>query len=385
MNNNIYYGKQSVNRNDVNRVVNTLNNNLLTQGPEVINFENILKKYFNAKYANVVSNGTAALHLATLSLKLKKNDYLVTSPISFVASANCGIYAGCKVDFVDIDSKTYNLDPNLLEKKLKKNKKIKAVVVVDYAGQPADWDAFLFLKKKYGFYLINDNCHALGASYKNRKDYALRYSDIVTQSFHPVKAITTGEGGAIITNNKNISDFILIHRNHGIKRSAMLAKKYGSWFYQLDSIGFNYRLSDINCSLGISQFNRVNTFIKKRKIIAEKYFELFRNFPNVTLPYINSKVTHAFHLFPLLIKFSKININKKNFFKNLSKNNIFLQVHYIPIHLQPYYKKNFGFKIGDFPNAEGFYKEEVSLPIYYDLNQNQQLKVINVIKKSIKK
>ena len=385
MNNNIYYGKQSVNRNDINRVVNTLSNNLLTQGPEVINFENILKKYFNAKYANVVSNGTAALHLATLSLKLKKNDYLVTSPISFVASANCGIYAGCKVDFVDIDSKTYNLDPNLLEKKLKKNKKIKVVVVVDYAGQPADWDAFLFLKKKYEFYLINDNCHALGASYKNQKDYALRYSDIVTQSFHPVKAITTGEGGAIITNNKNISDFILVHRNHGIKRSAILAKKKGNWFYQLDTIGFNYRLSDINCSLGISQFNRVNTFIKKRKNIAEKYFELFRNFPNVTLPYIDSKVTHAFHLFPLLIKFSKININKIKFFKNLSKNNIFLQVHYIPIHLQPYYKKNFGFKIGDFPYAEKFYKEEVSLPIYYDLKDYQQTRVINVIKKIIQK
>lgn len=381
MNSNIYYGKQSINRNDVNRVVNTLNNNLLTQGPEVINFENVLKKYFNAKYANVVSNGTAALHLATLSLKLKKNDYLVTSPISFVASANCGIYAGCKVDFVDIDSKTYNLDPNLLEKKLKKNKKIKAVVVVDYAGQPADWDAFLFLKKKYGFYLINDNCHALGASYKNRKDYALKYSDIVTQSFHPVKAITTAEGGAIITNNKNISEFISIHRNHGIQRNAFLSKKYGSWFYQLNSIGFNYRLSDINCSLGISQFKRIDTFIKKRQSIAKKYFKAFHNFPNIILPYIDPKVTPAFHLFPLLIKFNKINISKNSFFTILSKNKIFLQVHYIPIHLQPYYKKNFGFKLGDFPKSEQFYKQEVSLPIYFSLKKFEQLKVIQLIKK----
>lgn len=381
MNNNIYYGKQYIDRSDVNRVAKTLNSNFITQGAEVKNFENILKKYFNAKYVNVVSNGTAALHLATLSLKLEKSDYLVTSPISFVASANCGIYAGCKVDFVDIDSKTYNLDPNLLEKKLKKNKKIKVVVVVDYAGQPADWDAFLFLKKKYGFYLINDNCHALGASYKNRKDYALKYSDIVTQSFHPVKAITTGEGGAIITNDKNISKFISIHRNHGINRNAFLSKKYGNWFYQLNSIGFNYRLSDINCSLGISQFKRINTFIKKRRLIAKKYFEAFYNFPNVTLPYIDPKITHSFHLFPLLIKFNKININKSSFFKILFKNNIFLQVHYIPIHLQPYYKKNFGFKLGDFPKSEQFYRQEVSLPIYFSLKNFEQLRVIQLIKK----
>jgi UDP-4-amino-4,6-dideoxy-N-acetyl-beta-L-altrosamine transaminase len=379
--NRISYAKQDINSDDIKVVNSVLKSRFLTTGPKIIEFEKKISNFFGPKHTIAISSATAALHISCLSLGLKKNDYLWTTPISFVASANCALYCGAKVDFVDIDSKTYNLDPNLLEKKLKKNKKIKAVVVVDYAGQPADWDAFLFLKKKYGFYLINDNCHALGASYKNRKDYALKYSDIVTQSFHPVKAITTGEGGAIITNDKNISEFISIHRNHGINRNAFLSKKYGNWFYQLNSIGFNYRLSDINCSLGISQFKRINTFIKKRRFIAKKYFEAFYNFPNVTLPYIDPKITHAFHLFPLLIKFNKININKNSFFKILFKNNIFLQVHYIPIHLQHYYKKNFGFKLGDFPKSEQFYRQEVSLPIYFSLKNFEQLRVIQLIKK----
>jgi len=374
----INYGSHYINNADILAVAKALRQTKITQGTNVELFEEKLKSFFNSKYSSVVSNGTAALHLAMLSLNLSNKDKVVTSPISFLASANCVEYVGAQVDFCDIDRDTYSIDPNYLEHKLKKDKKIKAVIVVDYAGHPADWASFLYLKKKYNIILINDNCHALGSKMNNDSSYALKYADIVTQSFHPVKNITTGEGGAIMTNNQTIFNKIKLLRNHGMEKDSSGSR--GMWHYSMNTLGYNYRLSDINCALGISQFKKLEKFISKKRDIADSYRK-YLPLENVKLPIERKNFYHAYHLYPILIDFKKINKNKKYFFKEMSKSKIFLQVHYIPIHLQNYYKKKYGFKKGDFTNSENFYEQEVSLPIYYGLKKNEQIKVINKIKR----
>jgi dTDP-4-amino-4,6-dideoxygalactose transaminase len=321
-----------------------------------------------------VSNGTAALHLTMLSLNLSHNDKIITSPISFLASANCVEYVGAKVDFCDIDQNTYTIDPNHLEDKLKKDKKIKAVIVVDYAGHPADWASFLYLKRKYNITLINDNCHALGSKINNDPSYALKYADIVTQSFHPVKNITTGEGGAVITNNSLIASKIALLRNHG-----MTKRNDNPWQYSMGQLGYNYRLPDINCALGISQLSKLNIFINKRRKVASIYNKNLL-IECIKLPEEKKNIFHSYHLYPIQINFKILNIDKKTFFKKMLKQNINLQVHYIPIHLQNYYRRKYGFKKGDFTIAENFYKNEVSLPIYFTLTEKEQYRVINLIK-----
>ena len=379
----ISYGKQSIDKNDIKMVTKTLKNNFLTQGPNILKFEKKLEKYFSCKHACAVSSGTAALHLVSLSLDLKKTDIVLASPIGFLATTNSVIYAGANVDFVDIENKTFNLDPNKLEDKIiklkKKNKKIKAAYVTDYAGHPADWKSLNFLSKKYTFFLINDNCHSLGAKYNKSKDYALKYADVVTLSFHPVKIITTGEGGAVLTNNQHIYNKINVFRNHGIFRNKKKQNNKGLWFYEMKNLGFNYRLTDFQCSLGISQIKKIDKFVKRRQEIAKRYDNHFRINKNLTLPIVEKNVSHAYHLYPLQINFKRCKISKINFFKEFYKKGIKLQVHYIPIHLQPYYKKKFKFKKGDFPLSEKFYEKEVSLPVYYDLKNNQIDKISRMV------
>ena len=379
----INYGKHFIDKSDIRHVANTLNSEWLTQGPKVKTFEDNLKKFLGSKYSLVVNSGTAALHLACISIGLKKNDIVLTTPITFLSSINSALYLNAKPVFIDINPKNYCLDLDKLSKKLeelkRKKKKVKALIVTDYAGQMCDWKKIKELSKKYKFYTINDNCHSLGSKYKNDQRYAVKFADVVTHSFHPVKVITTGEGGCLSTNNPDIYKKVLELRSHGVIRTKELKKKYGNWYYSMNRLGYNYRMPDINASLGISQLKKIKKFIKKRKSIAKEYFYGFRNNKNIILPFIDNFCDHSFHLFPIQIKFKNLKLSKKTFFNLMLKRNINLQVHYIPIHLQKYYKGRFNFPKNFLPEAEKFYSNAVSLPIYYSLDKQKVYKIIDHI------
>ena len=382
----INYGRQYIDSNDIRAVTKILKRSLITQGPEIEKFENALKLKFGAKYCTAVSNGTAALHLAGLALRWKKGDIILTTPISFLATANCILYSGATPDFVDIDDFTYNIDVSKLEDKIlhldSQSKKVVAVVVTDYAGNPSDWEALQFISKKYKLQLINDNCHAMGASFKNDTQYAIKYADIVTQSYHPVKHITTGEGGAVFTKDKKIDQRVRRLRTHGvINKSKLKNSSYGPWYYEMHELGYNYRITDFQCALGLNQLKNLNKFLKRRREIAKIYNIELNNENIFTIPKVKENCSHAYHLYPLQINFDRLKISKKELFKKFSKKKINLQVHYIPIHLQPFYRKNYGFRFGDFPVAEKFYEKEVSLPIYFSLKNNQVYKIIKFLKK----
>lgn len=377
----ISYAKHTINTDDIISVKKVLLSSNLTQGLEVNKFENNLKKYFSAKYACVTSSGTAALHLVALAYGWKKGDIIITTPMSFVATANCIEYTGAKPYFIDIEAETGNISPLNLEKALKKlnkeKKKVKAAICVDYAGNICDWKNLKKISRKYKINLINDNCHAIGSRLEGDQGYALKYADAVTHSYHPAKNITTGEGGAVLTNNKKIYKKIFNYRTHGIKK--LVNDK--PWYYEMKNLGFNYRLTDFQSALGSSQLKKLNLFIKKRNLIAAKYNKNFRNLKNIKIPIQNKNVTHSYHLYSLLIDFKKIGKSKEKFFKQMKKNGFQLQVHYIPIHYQPFYKKKYKFKNGDFPNAENFYKRQVSLPIHPSLKKKDQSKIIRILLK----
>jgi UDP-4-amino-4,6-dideoxy-N-acetyl-beta-L-altrosamine transaminase len=375
------YGRQFIDNDDIKAVSEVLKSDWLTQGPKIKEFEDALSEKFKSKFVSVVSNGTAALHLAALALAWKRDDIVITSPITFLASANCILYVHATPDFVDIDPVSYTIDVNKLEDKLKsyrlKDKKVKAVIGVDYAGHPCNWTALRSLADKYSFQLVNDACHALGATYKGDIGYAVKYADLVSFSFHPVKHITTGEGGAILTNNEMLDEKIKILRTHGTTKDGKLMEKNdGPWYHEMIELGFNYRITDFQCALGISQLKRLDFFFKRRRQIAEYYNKNLINKDLFILPCEVNDVRHAYHLYPLQIKFDKIGYSKKDLFEKLNQKNIKAQVHYIPVHLQPYYKKHYGFKIGDFPVAEEFYSREVSIPIYPSL-ENEDLRYIS--------
>ena len=381
----INYGRHFIDKKDLKSVAETLKSDWLTQGPKVKIFENKIKKFLGCKFTLAVNSGTAALHLACISLGLKKGDLVLSTPITFLSSVNAALYLNAKPIFIDIDKKNYCLDLNKLERKLielkKLKKKIKVLIVTDYAGQMSDWKKIKSLSKKYNFKTINDNCHSLGSKYHKDQKYAVKFADVVTHSFHPVKLITTGEGGCLSTNNKKIYEKIFELRSHGVVRSEFLKKKYGSWFYSMEKLGFNYRMPDINASLGISQLQKINKFLRKRKKIAKLYYKGFSKNNNITLPFIERYCDHSFHLFPIQIDFKKISMNKKKFFKLMLEKNINLQVHYIPVYLQKYYRNRFKYKSNLCPVAERFYKNTFSLPIYFSLKKEQVFKTINHINK----
>tara|TARA_A100000164_G_C21920321_1_gene780331 strand:- start:363 stop:1523 length:1161 start_codon:yes stop_codon:yes gene_type:complete len=380
----INYGKQYLDKKDISAVVSVLKSDWLTQGPKVKEFENSLKNFFGAKYCSVVSNGTAALHLAVKAMGWKKGDYIFTTPNSFLATSNSILYVGAKPIFIDIDPLTFNINVKKLEEKIKINKKkgrrLAGIIATDYAGQPCDWKSLKIIGRKYGLKLINDNCHAIGASFYKNKKYACKYADVVTQSYHPVKNLTTGEGGSILTNHKAIDKKVKLLRSHGVIKK----KNKSPWSYEMHDLGFNYRLSDMSCALGLSQLNKVNKFVRKKQKIAQIYDKAFQNIKNIKIPLIKKNIQHSYHLYPLRIEFDKFKISKESFFRTLRKKNINLQVHYIPIFLQPFYKKNFKFNINDLKNSIRFYKEEISLPIYYSLKRKEIDYVINQIKKILK-
>lgn len=372
----ISYGKQTIERDDIEEVIKILEGDWLTQGPKVDGFEQDLKTRFGTEHCCAVVNGTAALHLAGMALRWQPGDVIITSPLTFLASANCVVYSGATPDFVDIDPDTYTIDVNKLEDKISSYRKqgirIKAVIAVDFAGHPCDWKALKTLADKYQFRLVNDNCHALGAEYLGDDQYAGKYADLVVQSYHPVKHITTGEGGAALTNDCQLDEKIRILRTHGITKDPhQLLKNDGSWYHEMHEIGFNYRITDMQCALGSNQLKKLDRFVSKRRQIAAHYNDGFGGDDRYVTPAVSKGTNHAYHLYPLQIKFDSLGISKKQMFAELNTRGINPQVHYIPIHLQPYYKKAYGFRSGDFPHAEAFYHNEVSIPIFPLLSESE--------------
>ena len=384
----ISYGKPFIDQSDIDAVVKVLKGDWLTQGPAVESFENDLKNYFGARHACAVANGTAALHLTGLALEWEPDDIVITSPITFLATANCIVYVGATPDFADIDPVTYTIDPNMLEEKIKahqlKGKKVKAVIGVDYAGHPCDWKSLREIADKNELQLVNDNCHALGASYLGDKQYAVKYADVVIQSYHPVKHITTGEGGSILTNDSTIYEKVRRLRNHGItKDSDQLENNDGPWYYEMYEVGFNYRITDFQCALGSSQLQKLDQFVQRRREIAGKYNESFSNNDMLLIPETHSSTNHAYHLYPLQIDFEKLPFTTPQFFENMKQAGIRLQVHYIPIHTQPFYKNKYGFELGDFPMSEQFYDRAISIPLYPSLTDVEVEKVVTDITKFV--
>ena len=382
----IPYGKQDINQNDIKSVIKVLKSDFLTQGPEVPIFEKKISEYCNVKFTIAVNSATSALHIACLALGLKSGDRLWTSPNSFVASANCGLYCGAKVDFVDIDSKTYNLCSKKLKEKLiiakKENKLPKILILVHFAGQPCDMKEIKMLSKKYGFKIIEDASHAIGSKYLNKIVGSCQYSNITIFSFHPVKIITTAEGGVATTNDKKLFDKMQLYRAHVITRDPKKITKSSrdNRKYEQIDLGFNYRMTDIQAALGISQICRLDNFIKKRHILKKRYDKLLKNLP-ILLPYLSYKNYSALHLYPIQIDKTKTDLSRENLYNKLRKKNIGVNIHYIPIHTHPYYLK-MGFKFGDFPVAENYYKNTISLPLFSSMSfkqQNQVVKCLNDI------
>ena len=380
----ITYGRQFIDSKDIQAVTKALKSKLITQGPTILKFENSLKLKLGFKYAIALSSGTAALHLIGLAMGWKKGDVILTTPISFLATSNAIVYSGATPEFVDFENTFFNIDTQKLEKKIKdlkkKRKKIRAIICTDFAGHPCDWPTLKYLSNKYKLKLINDNCHSIGASINGDNKYSSKYSDCASLSFHPVKGITTGEGGAVLTNDKEIYEKIKMLRSHGVDRK----KSYEPWKYDMKFLGFNYRITDFQCALGLSQLKKLNKFILKRKKIAKIYDKEFKNIKNISIPKVKNSVSHAYHLYPLKINFKKFNISKTVFFKKMKRRKILLQVHYIPIYLQSFYKKKFKYNLNDLKVSKEFYDHEVSLPIYYDLKVYEQKKVINSIKNILK-
>ena len=383
----IPYGKQDISMQDIEAVIDVLKSDFLTQGPKVPEFEEILSSYTGSKFALAVNSATSALHIACMALELGEGDILWTSPITFVASANAGFYCGAKVDFVDIDPLTYNMCPKKLEKKLKdaaaNNCLPKVLIPVHLCGQPCDMSLIKNLCDKYNVKIIEDASHAIGASYENRPVGNCRYSDITVFSFHPVKIITTAEGGAALTNDSELAKKMALHRSHGITRDQdqMVEPSHGGWYYEQIALGYNYRMSDIQAALGISQMSRLDEFVEKRHEIANRYNH-YLNGLNVEVPSNLANAYSAFHLYVIRLKLDKIQLTHKEVFGDLRANKIAVNLHYIPVHMQPFYR-NMGFKCGDFPSSEDYYKDAISLPIYPGLSESNQKKVVDVLASSL--
>jgi len=381
----IPYGKQDINQDDINSIIGVLKSDFLTQGSQVPLFEKKVSDYCDAEYAVAVNSATSALHIACLALDLGRGDRLWTSTNSFVASANCGLYCGSKIDFVDIDPLTYNLSVIELEKKLiqakQEDKLPKIVIPVHFAGQSCDMKKIYSLSKEYGFRIIEDASHAIGGKYLNKPIGSCQYSDITVFSFHPVKIITTAEGGLSTTNSKDISDKMQLYRSHGITREKDLMTRDpdGSWYYQQVALGFNYRMTEIQAALGVSQMKRLDEFVAKRHILQERYDSLLGNLP-ITIPFQDKNSYSALHLYPIQIDLKKVDKSRKQVFNELRENGIGVNVHYIPIHTQPYYLQS-GFQEGDFPNSESYYNRVISIPLFHGMTIEQQDKVVDALKR----
>jgi UDP-4-amino-4,6-dideoxy-N-acetyl-beta-L-altrosamine transaminase len=384
----IPYGKQDLTQQDIDAVVDVLKSDFLTQGPKVPEFEKVLSDYTGAQHALVVNSATSALHIACMALGLGEGDYLWTTPVTFVASANCGLYCGAKVDFVDIDPATYNISIDALTLKLEsaKSKGVlpKVLVAVHLCGQSCDMAAIHHLALKYGFKVIEDASHAIGGKYNDNPIGSCKFSDITVFSFHPVKIVTTAEGGAVLTNQDDLAQKMALLRSHGVTRDPQLMteESHGAWYYQQVDLGFNYRMTELQAALGISQMTRLKTFTEARHILARRYDQLLENLPVIT-PFQLESSYSGLHLYVIRLELDKINLSHKQVFDLLRDRGIGVNLHYIPIHLQPYYRA-MGFQKGDFPEAERYYTEAISLPMFHSMTLEQQDIVVKVLKDILK-
>ena len=387
----IPYGKQTISEADIAAVVRVLQSDYLTQGSQVPAFEGSLKTYCGAEHAIAVCNATAALHIACQALGLQQGDIVWTSPITFVASANCALYCGATVDFVDIDPQTLNLSIPALEAKLRQAQVSgclpKIVVPVHLCGEPCDMAALHQLAQQYGFKIIEDASHAIGASYHGGKVGSCQYSDITVFSFHPVKIITTAEGGACLTNNAEIANKLAQLRSHGITRNLdeMTHEPDGAWYYQQIELGYNYRMTELQAALGVSQMTRLDEFVARRHALAARYDKLLADLPLI-LPYRNPANQSALHLYPIQIQPENMQPEsgktRQQIFNYLRAHGIGVNVHYIPVHTQPYYRQRFGFAQGDFPAAEAYYAHAITLPLYFSLSEEAQDSVVATLQQA---
>ena len=380
----IPYGKQNINQADIDSVIDVLQSDFLTQGPQVPLFEEKVSDYCDSKFGVAVNSASSALHIACLALGLERGDWLWTSPNTFVASSNCALHCGAQVDFVDIDPRTFNMSVECLAEKLvlaeKEGKLPKIVMPVHMCGQSCDMAGIHELSQKYGFKIIEDASHAIGGKYKNKAIGSCHYSDISVFSFHPVKIITTGEGGMALTNNPELADRMQRYRCHGITSDASRMQPRPAkeiWNYQQIDLGFNYRMTDIHAALGLSQMNRLDKFVAKRHAIASEYEELLSNLP-VTTPWQHPDSYSAFHLYIIRLKLDQISKTQRDVFSELYTAGIGVNLHYIPVYRQPYYEQ-LGFKAGYCPEAERYYAEVLSLPLYFGLTKLQQDQVVNAL------
>jgi len=373
------YGHQYIDKEDIQAVESVLKSDWLTQGPEVMEFEKNVVERVGAKYAVATSSGTAALHTACFAAQIGKGDEAITTPITFVASSNCVLYRGGSPVFADIKMDTYNIDPEDIKRKITKN--TKAIIPVDYTGQPADLDEIKEIAEKHSLIVIEDASHALGATYKGRKVGSI--SDMTVFSFHPVKLITTGEGGMVVTNNKEFYDRMKMFVTHGItKEKDKLFDYQGPWYYEMQYLGYNYRLTNVQCALGISQLKKLDKFIKRRREIVSMYNKGLKDIEEIILPFKKPDVKSSWHLYMIRLKLDKLKVSRRQVFEALRAENIGVHVHYIPVYLQPFYQK-LGYKRGLCPNAERYYEEAITAPIFPAMADEDVKDVIKAIKKVI--
>lgn len=372
----IPYGRQEISQADIDAVIEVLQSDWLTQGPMIERFERTVADYCGAKYAVAVSSATAGLHLACLALGLGEGDYFWTSPITFVASANCGLYCGAQVDFVDINPCTYNMSVERLEEKLiaaeKAGKLPKLVIPVHLAGQSCDMERIAQLSQKYGFHILEDASHAIGARYQGQPVGGCQFSEMAVFSFHPVKIITTGEGGMVMTNRQNLYEKLIRLRSHGITRNPdlMTEPSHGAWYYQQLELGYNYRITDIQAALGISQMKRLDEFVELRRFLARRYDELLTDLP-LKLPGQHPDTESSWHLYVIHLQLKKLGKSHRQIFEALRTAGIGVNLHYIPVHTQPYYQ-NLDYQWSNLPNSEFYYSSAISLPLYYGLSEKSQ-------------
>lgn len=379
----IPYGKQDINEDDIQAVVDVLRSDYLTQGPRVPEFEKVLAAYTGGKFGVAVNSATSALHIACLALGVGSGDIVWTSPITFVASANCALYCGAQIDFVDIDPDTYNMSPEKLREKLvwarEKKNLPKVVIPVHFAGQSCEMKEIHELSKEFGFSVIEDASHAVGGKYKGKPVGSCEYSDIAVFSFHPVKIMTTAEGGMAITNDERLATRMKLFRTHGVTRdSELMTKNDGPWYYEQIDLGFNYRMTELQAALGISQLKRLDEYVAARHNIAQFYNNALENLP-LKRPFQHPDTYSSFHLYPICLDLTKIKQTHLEVFVGLRKQGIGVNLHYIPVHLQPYYRK-MGFSEGSFPISEGYSQEVISIPIFPNISKQQCEQIVEALK-----
>lgn len=383
----IPYGRQEITQADIDAVVDVLRSDFLTQGPMVPRFENAIARYCGTQHAVAVNSATSALHLACLALGVGPGDHIWTTPITFVASANCARYCGADVGFVDVDPRTYNMSVTCLAEKLKKAETAgnlpKVVIPVHFGGQSCEMDSIHTLSQRYGFRIIEDASHAIGGSYKGETIGNCRYSDITVFSFHPVKIITTGEGGMALTNDSKLANFMARLRSHGITRdfAEMTNTPDGPWYYQQIDLGFNYRMTDMQAALGLSQLQRLDEYVVKRHAIARRYDKQLTGFPVIT-PWQHPDCYSGLHLYVIRLVLNKISKTHLEVFESLRRNAIGVNLHYIPVYRQPYYACQ-GFKVEDYPESERYYSEAISLPMYPGLTEVAHDQVIDALRDAL--